>query len=347
MLKLQRNSSWLRRLRDNAFRFATRQRRARHAIALTAVVGVAVSMQSAAAEYPERPVRCIVPFAAGGPNDLAVRPLAQKLQEVLGQPFVVDYRAGANGVIGTDYVAKSPPDGYTLLVISSSFTINTAMAAKLPFDSLRDFAAVSSIATSDIMLVVNPAVPARTVKEFVALAKARPGKLTYGSSGAGGSLHLGAELLSLSTGIQMVHVPYKGAILALSDVIGGHVDAMFVAAPAAIPQVKGGKVRALAVASPRRAPALPDIPTFAETGFPGVEVDSRYGILAPAAISREALARLNAGIGTALGAADVRERYTALGMEAAGSTPQEYGSYLRDEIAKWRKVAAAAKLTLQ
>jgi tripartite-type tricarboxylate transporter receptor subunit TctC len=298
-------------------------------------------------EYPAKPVRIIVPFAAGGPNDLAVRPLAPKLQELLGQPFIIDYRAGANGVIGSDYVAKSPPDGYTLLIISSSFSINPALSAKLPFDPLRDFAAVGSIGTSDIMLVVNPTVPARTVKEFVVLATARPDKLTYGSSGTGGSLHLGAELLSLTTGIRMVHVPYKGAILALTDVMGGHVDSMFIAAPAALSQVKAGKVRALAVASRRRAPSLPDLPTFAEAGYPGVQLDSRYGILAPAAMPRETIVRLNAAIARALGSAEVRERYAALGLEAAGSTPQEYADYLRDDIAKWRKVVAAAKLQVQ
>ena len=297
--------------------------------------------------YPAKPVRIIVPYTAGGPNDSAVRPLSQKLQELLGQPFVVDYRAGANGIIGTEYVAKSPPDGYTLLIISSSFTINTATYAKLPFDAMRDFAAVSSIGTSDIILVVNLVVPARTVKEFVALARARPGKLVYGSSGVGGSLHLAAELLSFTTGIRMVHVPYKGAILALTDVIGGHIDAMYVAAPAAIPQVKAGKVRALAVASRRRAPALPEVPTIAEAGFPGVEVDSRYGILAPAATPYDVVARLNAAMVKALGVTEVRERYTAMGMQAISSTPQEYADYLRNEMVKLRKVVAAAKLPLQ
>ena len=297
--------------------------------------------------YPAKPVRIIVPYTAGGPNDSAVRPLSQKLQELLGQPFVVDYRAGANGIIGTEYVAKSPPDGYTLLIISSSFTINTATYAKLPFDAMRDFAAVSSIGTSDIILVVNLVVPARTVKEFVALARARPGKLVYGSSGVGGSLHLAAELLSFTTGIRMVHVPYKGAILALTDVIGGHIDAMYVAAPAAIPQVKAGKVRALAVASRRRAPALPEVPTFAEAGFSGVEVDSRYGILAPAATPYDVVARLNAAMVKALGVTEVRERYTAMGMQALSSTPQEYTDYLRNEMVKLRKVVAAAKLPLQ
>jgi tripartite-type tricarboxylate transporter receptor subunit TctC len=297
--------------------------------------------------YPVKPVRFIVPFAAGGPNDSAVRPLSQKLQELLGQPFIVDYRAGANGIIGSEYVAKSAPDGYTLLVISSSFTINTAMYAKLPFDPVRDFAPVGSIATGDIIFVVNTVVPARTVKEFVALARASPGKISYGSSGVGGSLHLGGELLSFTSDIKMVHVPYKGAILALTDVIGGHVDAMFVAGPAAIPQVRAGKVRALAVASRRRAPALPDVPTFAEAGFAGVEVDSRYGILAPAATPRDTVARLNAAIVKALATTEVRERYVTMGMESVSSAPQEYADHLRNEMVKLRKVVAAAKLPLQ
>jgi tripartite-type tricarboxylate transporter receptor subunit TctC len=314
---------------------------------LMLTAGAAIVAPAAAQSYPAKPVRFIVPFAAGGPNDSAVRPLSQKLQELLGQPFIVDYRAGANGIIGSEYVAKSAPDGYTLLVISSSFTINTAMYAKLPFDPVRDFAAVSSIATGDIIFVVNIVVPARTVKEFVSLARASPGKLSYGSSGVGGSLHLGGELLSFTSGIKMVHVPYKGAILALTDVIGGHVDAMFVAGPAAIPQVRAGKVRALAVASRRRAPALPDVPTFAEAGFAGVEVDSRYGILAPATTPRDTVVRLNAAIVKALATTEVRERYVTMGMEAAGSTPQEYADHLRNEMVKLRKVVAAAKLPLQ
>ena len=227
-----------------------------------------IAAHAFAQEYPAKPVRLIVPFAAGGPNELAARPVAAKLQEVFGQPFVIDYRTGANGMIGSEYVAKAPPDGYTLLVISSSYTINAAISKSLPFDPVRDLVAVSSIATSNILLVVNPTVPAHSLKEFVALAKAHPGKLTYGSSGTGGSLHLGGVLLSLHAGIQMLHVPYKGASLALTDVMGGHVDSMFIAASAALPQIKGGRVRALAVASPHRAAALPEVPTAAEAGFP-------------------------------------------------------------------------------
>lgn len=302
--------------------------------------------QAAAQGYPAKPVRIIVPFTAGGPNDSVLRPLSQKLHELLGQPFVLDYRPGGNAIIGTDYVAKSSPDGYTLLIISSTFTINTATYAKLPFDAMRDFAAVSSIATGDIILVVNLVVPARTVAEFTALARASPGKLTYGSSGVGGSLHLAAELLSSAAGIQMVHVPYKGAVLAITEVIGGQIDAMFIASSAAIPQVRAGKVRALGVASRKRTRALPEVPTFAEAGFPGVEVDSRFGIVAPAATPREVIMRLNAAMVKALGATDVRERYLVMGMETVTTTPQEYADHLRGEMVKLRKVVAAAKLPL-
>ena len=297
--------------------------------------------------YPAKPVRIIVPFTPGGPNDSVLRPLSQKLHELLGQPFVVDYRPGGNAIIGTDYVAKSAPDGYTLLIISSTFTINTATYAKLPYDAMRDFAPISSIATGDILLVVNLVVPARTVAEFVALARARPGKLTYGSSGVGGSLHLAAELLSSAAGIRMVHVPYKGAVLAITEVIGGHVDGMFIASSAAIPQAKAGKVRALGVASRKRTPALPDVPTFAEAGYAGVEVDSRFGIVAPAATPRDVITRLNGAMVKALGATDVRERYTVMGMETVTTTPQEYTDHLREEMVKLRKVVAAAKLPLQ
>jgi tripartite-type tricarboxylate transporter receptor subunit TctC len=300
-----------------------------------------------AQEFPAKAVRIIVPFAPGGPNDLAARPVAQKLYEILGQPFVIDYRAGANGIIGCDLVAKSAPDGYTMVVISSSFSINSSTYAKLPFDPLRDFTPVGSLATSDIIMVVNPTVPVRSVKEFVALAKANPGKLTHSSSGTGGSLHLGAELLKMTAGINMVHIPYKGASLALTDVIGGHVDSMFISAPGAIAQIKAGKVRVLAVASARRMRALPDTPTFAETGYPDVRVDTRYGLLAPAATPAAPVARLETAIAKALGMQEVRESYAALGLDPAAMSAQEYAAFLRDEIQRWRKVVIAAKLQPQ
>jgi len=300
-----------------------------------------------AQDYPVKPVRVIVPFPPGGPNDVAVRPVAPKLHELLGQPFVVDNRAGANGIIGSELVAKSPPDGYALLVISSSFAINASTYAKLPFDPLRDFAPVSPIATSDIILVVNPTVPAKSVREFVALAKSRPGKLNYASSGNGGSLHLGMELLKASAGFDMVHVPYKGAALALSDMIGGHMEAMFISAAGAIGQIKAGKVRVLGVASARRAKSLPDTPTFIEAGYPDVIVESRYGLLATGGTPAPIIERLNAAVTKVLMTSAVREQYAAVSLEPVSSTPQEYAAYLRAEVARWRKAVAAAKLAPQ
>jgi tripartite-type tricarboxylate transporter receptor subunit TctC len=300
-----------------------------------------------AQDYPAKAVRIIVPFAPGGPNDLAVRPVAQKLYEFLGQPFVIDYRAGANGIIGCELVAKAPADGYTMVIISSSFSINSSTYAKLPFDPIRDFTPVGSLATSDIIFIVNPTVPVKSVREFVALAKANPGKLTHGSSGTGGSLHLGAELFKQTAALNMVHVPYKGAALALTDVIGGHVDSMFISAPGAIAQIKAGKVRVLAIASARRTRALPDAPTFAEAGYPDVVVDTRYGLLAPAATPAATVAKLEAAIAKALATPEVRDQYATLSLDPAPMSPQDYAVFLREEILRWRKVVTAAKLQPQ
>lgn len=314
---------------------------------LAAIFLIAAAGFAGAQEFPVKPVRIIVPFTPGGPNDLAVRPVAEKLGELFRQPFIVDYRAGANGLIGSELVAKSPPDGYTLLIISSSFAINPSTQAKMPFDPVRDFAAVSPVSTSDIILVVNPTVPARSVKELVALAKAQPGKLNYASSGTGGSLHLGAELLRMTAGINMVHVPYKGAALALADVMGGHVDSMFISAPGAVAQIKAGKVRVLATASAKRARSLPDTPTFGESGYPDVQIDTRYGLLAPAATPAATIARLNAFITKALSSSDVRDKYAALSLDVVTGTPQDYQAYIRSEVARWRKVVTAAKIPPQ
>ncbi|RPI38736.1 MAG: tripartite tricarboxylate transporter substrate binding protein [Betaproteobacteria bacterium] len=311
------------------------------------VLALAMAAGAAAQDYPVRPVRIVVPFPAGGPNDLAVRPIAQKLQELLGQPFVLDFRPGANGIVGNEVVARAPADGYTLLVISTAFTINPSSYAKLPYDTVRDFTPVSPLAQSDIVFLVNPIVPARNVKEFVALARAHPGKLTFASTGAGGGPHLGGEMLKLAAKIDLVHVPYKGAAPALTDVIGGHVDSMFIGAAPAIPQVRAGKVRAIGVASPRRAASLPEVPTFEESGFKQFEVDSRYGLAAPAGTPAAVITRLNAEIAKAGATAEVKERYSASGLEAYSKSPQEYAKQLRDDIAKWRKVVVAAKLKPQ
>ncbi len=300
-----------------------------------------------AQEYPVKPIRTVVGFAPGGPADLVVRPFAQKIHELLGQPVVVDYRAGANGVIAGELVAKAPPDGYTLLATTSGFTINPNTFAKLPFDTIKDFAPISLTANSDIAFMVNPVVPARTLKEFIAVAKSRKNALTYGSSGTGGSLHLGGELLKLATGIDMLHVPYKGAALAMADVIGGHVDVMFISVPPAIPQVKAGKLRALATASAQRARGLPDVPTFAELGYADFEVDARYGLVAPAGTPREIINKLSTAIAKAAQMPDLKERYAGLGLEPISCTPEQFAEYVRKDIAKWRKVVTAAKMKPQ
>jgi len=322
-------------------------KRAIGAIAIAGLIGVGAALPIHAQEYPTKPVRIILGFAAGGPNDLATRGIGQKLQEALGQPFVVEPRPGANGLIAAELVAKAPPDGYTLLTISSSFTINPSAYAKLPFNTLKDFAPVSPIAIGDILFVVNPVVPARTVKEFVALARSKPGKLNFASSGAGGTLHLGAELLKQITGIDIVHIPYKGAVPALTDVIAGHVDSMFVAAPPAIPLIRAGKVRVLGVASAKRSPALPDAPTFDEAGYRSFEVDARYGIVAPAPTPPAVIGRLNDAIAKAAASSDIKEKFAAFGLAPLHTPASDYATYLRADVAKWRKVVTAAKLPPQ
>lgn len=315
---------------------------------LRAVFVVPLFVASATAqEYPIKPVRVIVGFAPGGPADLVVRPYAQKLHEMYGQPMVIDYRAGANGVIATEMVGKSPPDGYTLLATTSGFSMNAVTYAKLPFDTLKDFAPVSLTAQSDIAFMVNPVVPARTVKEFVAIAKSRKPPMTYASSGLGGTLHLGAEMLKFAAGIDMLHVPYKGASLAMADVIGGHIDVMFISVPPAIAQVKAGKLRALGTASPKRARGLPDVPTFIELGYADFEVDSKYGLVAPGATPREIVNKLSAAVVKAAQSADLKERYAGLGLEPLSSTPEQYADQVRNAIVRWRKVIAAAKITPQ
>ena len=312
-----------------------------------AVLAIGACAAVHAQEYPVKPVRVIVGFAPGGPADLVVRPYTQKLHEYFGQPLVIDYRAGANGVIAAEIVSKSPPDGYTLLATTSGFSMNAVTYAKLPFDTIKDFAPVSLTASSDIAFMVNQVVPARTVKEFIAIAKSRKPAMTYASSGTGGTLHLGAEMLKLAASIDMLHVPYKGASLAMADVIGGHVDVMFISVPPAIPQVKAGKLRALGTASPRRARGLPEVPTFAELGYADFEVDAKYGLVAPAGTPRDILNKLSTGVTNAANSADLKERYATLGLEPYSSTPEQYAQQVRNAIVRWRKVVAAAKLTPQ
>ena len=291
-----------------------------------------------AQNYPNKAVRVIVPFPAGGSTDIVGRTVAQKLSELWGQPVVVDNRAGGGTVIGTDIVAKAPADGYTLLVTPAPFTINPSLLAKLPYDALADFAPITLINTTPLVLVVNPGVPARSVKELMALAKARPGQLNFGSSGTGGSNHLAGELFNAMAGVKMVHIPYKGNAPALIDLAGGHVDLIFNGLTSALPLIKSGKLRALAVTSLQRSAALPDAPTLDEVALKGFIAVAWNGLGAPANTPRDVIAKINADVIRIVNSPELKERLRAEGSDPVGSAPGQYAAFLRDEIAKWAKV---------
>jgi tripartite-type tricarboxylate transporter receptor subunit TctC len=289
--------------------------------------------------FPARPVRLIVTYTAGGPADIAARALAQKLAEFWGQQVVVDNRAGAGGIIGTELVAKAAPDGYTLLHgTAAGLIINPLLVKKLPYDTLRDFAPVSMVVIVPQLLVTNPAVPASTLKELIALAKARPGALNYASVGVGSPNHLGMELLKSMAGIDVVHVAYKGATPAMADLMAGQVQLAFNGMASVMPQIGAGKLKAIAIGSARRSPAAPDVPTVAEAGVPGFEYVAWNGNFAPAATPPALVARISADIRRALAAPDVVQRLAGLGSEPAGSTPAEFAAYLKDDYSRWSRV---------
>ncbi len=306
--------------------------------ALLVVVFVLTHMETQAQDYPSKPVRMVVNFPAGGPSDAIARPLAQRATEIWNQTVVVDFRGGAAGNIGADHVAKSAPDGYTFLLISGSFLTNPALTSNLPFDPIRDFTAVTPAASSGIILVANPALPAKSVPELIALARKHPGKLNFASSGTGGSLHLSAEYFRMLAGINMLHVPYKGAGPALIEVVGGQVDMMFIALPPTLPHIKNGRLRAIGMGGAKRSPALPDLPTIAEQGVAGYEVNSHFGVLAPGGMPRDILQRLNGVLVQALQSPYVRERFAAIGTDAISSTPEQYAAFIKTEMAKWAQV---------
>lgn len=301
-----------------------------------------------AQKYPMKPVRIVVGFAAGGSIDIVGRRLAQKLGQTFGQQLIVDNRAGAGSIIGTDHVAKSAPDGYTLLLSGvTGLAAGASVFKQLPYDTRRDFAPVILVLQNPGVLLVHPSVPAKTVKEFIALLKSRPGKLNYASSGAGGGQHLAAELLIMATGINMVHVPYKGGAPALADLVGGQVDIMIETIPtAAIQYVEAGKLRALAVTSPRRTNALPNVPTMAEAGLKGFEFRTWMGLAAPAGTPKDIIARLNAATGQALASGDLHTWLDGLGVEIAGGTPEQFQSFLEKEIALYAKIVKASGMPL-
>jgi tripartite-type tricarboxylate transporter receptor subunit TctC len=312
----------------------------RVAAALMGLAGLTVPVL--AQDYPSHPVKIIVPFAAGGPADIYARELGRRLQEGLGQPFVVDDRPGAGSVVGTDAAAKSPADGYTLLLISNAQTVNESLLANKPYALMRDFVPVAPINYSDLVMVVHPSVPAKTLAEFIALAKAQPGKLNYASSGPGTPYHMAGELFKSMAGVDIVHVPYRGSSGARIDLIGGQVQMMFDAVTTMSEHVKAGQVRALATTGRTRSTALPDVPTMAEAGVPGYEATIWLGMMAPKGTPPAIVSRLNAEITRIVSGSDMRSEWAAQGATRMTMTPAEFDKYIADDIVKWERVVRVA-----
>jgi tripartite-type tricarboxylate transporter receptor subunit TctC len=315
-------------------------------VLLTAVItaiAAPFTFAQGAANYPTKPVRLVVPFPAGGTTDILARAVAQKLSEAWGRQMIVDNRPGAGGNIGSDLVAKSAPDGYTLLMGTvGTHAINPSLYKNMPYDHVKDFAPVILVAGVPNVLVVNPSLPVHSVPELIAYAKANPGKLNFASSGNGTSIHLSGELFKAMTGVEMTHVPYKGSAPALTDLIGGQVQLMFDNLPSSLPFIKAGKLRALAVTSGARAAALPDLPTLAESGLPGFEASSWFGVLAPAGTPRDIVAKLNGAIAGWLASPEAKEKLLAQGAIAAGGTPEDFARHIGAETSKWAKVVKAS-----
>jgi tripartite-type tricarboxylate transporter receptor subunit TctC len=303
-------------------------------------VGLLVITSSVVAqEYPTKPVRFIVPFAPGGGNDIIARVLGQKLGEGWGQQVVIDNRPGAGGNIAAETTARAAPDGHTVFQFNVANAIAVSVYSRLAYDPVRDFAAITQLASSPFLLVVNPAVRAGSVKDFVALAKSQPGKFNYASSGNGGSTHLITEMFKTLAGIEMTHVPYNGAGPGLIDLLGGQVQMMFAVPATATPYLKSGKLRALGVSSPKRSPLAPELPTVAESGVPGFEGATWYGVVVPAQTPAPIVARLHRDIAHVLRTPEVQDRLAAQGVELVGSTPAEFAQFIRSEIPKWARAA--------
>jgi tripartite-type tricarboxylate transporter receptor subunit TctC len=291
--------------------------------------------------YPSKPIRMLVGFSPGGGTDVAARIIGKKLSEAWNQQIVVDNRAGAGGLLAFEMTAKANPDGYTLLATSPSFAIQPGLAAKLPFDPIRDFAPITQASAAPYILVLYPGVEAKTVKELVALARSAPGRLNYASGGIGSAQHLTAELFRLMAGISIVHVPYKGAV-SVPDVIAGRVQLLFSGLPQALSHVQAGRLRALGVTTPQRSPAAPNVPTIAEAGVPGFDVTVWYGILATGGTPRAIVEKLNAGFVKAIEAPDVRQQLTAMGLEPVGNTSSQFAATIRSELKQWADVVRRA-----
>jgi tripartite-type tricarboxylate transporter receptor subunit TctC len=303
----------------------------------------ATAASAFAADYPTKPIRLVVPFAAAGTTDFLARAIAQKLGQNLGTTVIVDNRPGAGGNIGSDIVAKSDPDGYTLLLGTvGTHAINASLYKKMPYDTVKDFAPITLVASVPNIVVVNPSVPAKSIKELLALAKSKPGQLSFASSGNGSSIHLSGELFKSMAGVDMLHVPYKGSGPAVADLVGGQVNLMFDNMPSSLPHVKSGRLRAIAVTSAKRSPAAPDLPTIAESGVPGYEAVAWFGVLAPAGTPPAIVKKLNAEIIKVLKSPDVAERLSSQGAEPVSNTPEQFSAYIKSEMAKWAKVIKAS-----
>ena len=309
---------------------------------LLAVAALAAPAPLPAQGYPAKPVRIVVGYPPGGPSDILARALGLKLGESLGQQIIVDNRPGASGMIGAELVARSAPDGYTLLLVPATFSVLPSLHAKMPYDNERDLAPVSLVAAAPFILIVHPTLPVKTVRDLIALSRAHPGEINYAAASAGGLPHLAGELFNSLTGTTLNFIPYKGAAPATNDLLAGQVPLMFNNMLSAMPHVKSGRLRAVAVTSLKRSQAVPELPTIAESGIPGFEVSGWYGVLAPAGTAPEVVTRLNSEFNRVARLADVIQRLAGDGVEAVASTPDQFAQYLREETAKWRKVVQRA-----
>ncbi|MFL6566418.1 MAG: Bug family tripartite tricarboxylate transporter substrate binding protein [Burkholderiales bacterium] len=315
-------------------------------VRLIALVLCSIFVSAAGAQeaYPSRPVRFILPFPPGGGTDILGRLIAERLSANLGQPVVTENRGGAGGNVGAEAAAHSAPDGYTIVLVAPSLAISPSLYSKLNYDPVKDFAPISLVATVPNVMITNPSVEAKNLREFIALARSRPGQMNFGSGGSGTSNHLAGELFNIVTGAKLVHVPYKGVNLAMQDVLSGRVQLVFIGIPAALPHIKSGRLRALAVVAPQRSPALAEVPTSEEAGLKDFEVTTWYGVLAPSGTPRPIVTRLNSELGKIMHTPDMKERLAGLATDPHTSTPEEFAAYLKQEIAKWGDVVRKANL---
>jgi tripartite-type tricarboxylate transporter receptor subunit TctC len=320
-----------------------------HLVMACAAAVLVAATHAHAQTYPSKPIRIVVPFAAGGPADITARTIGPRMTELLGPPIIVDNRGGANGVIGAEAAIRAPADGYTMLMSTSSITsINmVTYGDKPPYDTLRDLQPLTPVMFTTSLIVLHPSMPTKTLKELVALMKSRPNQITFGSAGTGGTLHFGIEMLQSEAGVKITHVPFKGAGPAVTDLIGGQINGMFVDLPVISPYVKSGKVRALAVTSVQRSQYFPEIPTTKEAGYPGVEMTNCYGLLVPAKTPRDIVMKLHDAVVKAVATPAVRERFAAVGADPATMSPEEFTRFIKSDIDKWGKLAKSAGIVIE